>query len=139
VKPMRLAAFILACVATAGLADAQSVKPRRPQPPPDPSVQVDKYDDALGGLSRVLGGAHYLRILCSGRGDQTWRTQMGKLMDLEGVPGTPRRALMAQEFNNGYRDQEVQFSSCTPAAQAAEQALKGKGARYSTALAARYR
>ncbi len=64
---------------------------------------------------------------------------MGKLMDLEGQPGTPRRAIMAQEFNNGYREQEVQFSSCSPAAQAAELALKAKGARYSTALAARYR
>jgi uncharacterized protein (TIGR02301 family) len=123
-----------ALIAAIGAAEAQGNRP-----PADPTVQVNNYDDALGGLSRVLGGAHYLRILCSGRGDQSWRAQMGRLMDLEGAPGTPRRALMAQEFNNGYREQEVQFSSCSPAAQAAEQGLKAKGARYSTALAARYR
>lgn len=136
---MRKVALLIALVASIGTAGAQSTQPRRPVPPPDPSVQTDRYDDALGGLSRVLGGAHYLRILCAGRGDQSWRARMGKLMDLEGQPGTPRRALMAQEFNNGYREQEVQFSSCSPAAQAAEVALKAKGARYSTALAARYR
>ena len=139
---MRALFLSLALIATAASAEAQSSAPR---PPPrevgagGQQQPVENYDDTLGGLSRVLGGAHYLRILCSGRSDQSWRSQMGKLMNLEGPPGTPRRAIMAGEFNNGYREQEVQFSGCSPAATAAEAQLKQRGARLSQALAARYR
>ena len=90
-------------------------------------------------FAHVLGGAHYIRILCAGKGDQSWRLQMQKFMDLEGPPGTPRRALMVQEFNEGYREQEQRYSGCSPDAQGAENTLKTQGARYAKALAARYR
>lgn len=126
---LALAAFTLA--APAG---AQAPGPQGPSAAPRPAFEND-----LAGLAHVLGGAHYIRILCSGKADQTWRQQMQKFMDLEGPPGTPRRALMVAEFNEGYREQEQRYSSCSPDAQGAEGQLKAQGGRYAQSLAARYK
>jgi predicted secreted protein len=60
-------------------------------------------------------------------------------MNLEGPPGTPRRVLMSQEFNAGYREQEERFTVCSPDAQASEKTLMAQGARISQALGARHR
>ncbi len=125
-------AFALALAASAP-AFAQSAPPAQ-LPRPTPNFEAD-----LAGLAHVLGGAHYIRVLCTGKADQRWREQMQKFMNLEGSPGTPRRAVMVQEFNEGYREQEQRYSSCSPDAQTAENQLKTQGARYSQALAARYR
>lgn len=105
----------------------------------DATQPTQTFESDLGGLAHVLGGAHYIRILCAGRGDQIWREKMTALMNLEGPPGTPRRQMMVQEFNAGYREQEARFPGCSPEAQQAENELKAKGARFSQALAARYR
>lgn len=115
------------------------IAPAGAQAPPSAGPPRPAFENDLAGLAHVLGGAHYIRILCSGKGDQTWRSQMQKFMDLEGPPGTPRRALMVQEFNEGYREQEQRYSGCTPEAQGAENQLKAQGARFAKGLAARYR
>jgi uncharacterized protein (TIGR02301 family) len=124
-----------------GCALALAVAPARAQAPRDVSTErADRsYSADLGALSHVLGGAHYIRRLCSGRADQSWRDQMRHFMDLEGPPGTPQRQIMVQEFNAGYREQEERFPACTPEAQTFELQLKRSGARLASALAARYR
>lgn len=127
----RTAVCALAAFAFTAPAGAQSAAPSAA---PRPAFERD-----LAGLAHVLGGAHYIRILCSGKGDQRWREQMQRFMGLEGPPGTPRRALMVAEFNEGYREQEQRYSGCSPDAQNAENDLKTQGARFSQALAARYR
>lgn len=103
------------------------------------SAPLQTYETDLGGLSKVLGAAHYIRILCQGRGDQFWRQRMAAVMALEGPPGTPRRVMMSQNFNVGYRETEERFSTCSADAQNAEQQYKAQGIRYSQALAARYK
>jgi uncharacterized protein (TIGR02301 family) len=128
------ARFALCALAALALA-----APSFAQAPPSAGPPRPAFENDLGGLAHVLGGAHYIRILCSGKADQTWRQQMQKFMDLEGPPGTPRRALMVQEFNEGYREQEQRYSSCSPDAQSAENTLKAQGARFAKALAVRYR
>ena len=47
--------------------------------------------------------------------------------------------MMVQEFNAGYREQEERFSQCSSFAEETEKDLRAKGARFSSALAARYR
>lgn len=135
---MRTALFALVILALPGFASAQSAAP-----PPVRNIDTTKplqtYETDLGGLSHVLGGMHYLRILCAGRGDQKWRAQMSQVMNLEGPPGTPRRVLMSQEFNAGYREQEERFSACSPDAQGSEKTLMALGGRLSQALRARHR
>lgn len=97
------------------------------------------YSAELGKLSTVLGGAHYIRRLCSNRKDMRWYNQMRRFMDLEGAPGTEQRSAMVRGFNAGYRDQEVRFPACSPEAQAYEATLQKEGGRLANALAARYR
>ncbi len=128
------ARFALCALAALALAAPAGAQAPTSAGPPRPAFEND-----LAGLAHVLGGAHYIRILCAGKGDQSWRLQMQKFMDLEGPPGTPRRALMVQEFNEGYREQEQRYSGCSPDAQGAENTLKTQGARFAKALAARYR
>ncbi|MBU6371744.1 MAG: TIGR02301 family protein [Alphaproteobacteria bacterium] len=123
------AALLLA--AALGLAPAQAqAQAARPG---------ESYSSRVVELSRVLGGAHYIRILCVGRGDQTWREMMTRLIDLEAPVAGPQRSAMVDAFNAGYRSEEERFPSCSPEAQAVEAELKGKGRRLSAALAAPHR
>ena len=127
---VRLAFCALAALAITAPANGQAPSAAPPRP---------AFENDLAGLAHVLGGAHYIRVLCAGKGDQKWREQMQQFMNLEGPPGTPRRALMVGEFNEGYRELEQRYSGCTPEAQSAENQLKTQGVRYSQALAARYK
>ncbi|MGE3867199.1 MAG: TIGR02301 family protein [Hyphomonadaceae bacterium] len=115
------------CLAAPAAAQAQGQR----EPP--------NYEADLANLSAVLGSSHYIARLCNGRSDQTWRNRMRDFMNLEGPPGTPRRAAMVESFNGGFRDQEERFPQCSPAAQAAAKELRARGARLTAALAARYR
>lgn len=94
------------------------------------------YGARVVELARVLGGAHYLRILCRGRGDQTWRDSMTKLIDLEAPSPGAQRSAMVDAFNAGYRAEEERFPACSPEAEAVEDGLKAKGRRLTAALAA---
>lgn len=135
-------AAALVLLATPALAQAPAQAPSAAPAPPrriENGSPLQTYETDLGGLSKVLGAAHYIRILCQGRGDQFWRQRMAAVMALEGPPGTPRRVLMSQNFNAGYRETEEHFSTCSPEAQATEAQLKAQGIRYSQALAARYK
>src|SRR5690606_15865350 len=69
---IRHALCALAIGALAAPAAAQ-----QPTNPGEPAVRTeDWYRGQLVELSEVLGGSHYLRILCEGRGDQRWRNYM---------------------------------------------------------------
>jgi uncharacterized protein (TIGR02301 family) len=94
------------------------------------------YAERVVELSRVLGGAHYIRVLCQGRGDQTWREAMTRLIDIEAPSAGAQRSAMVEAFNLGYRAEEERFPTCDAQAEAVETELKTKGRRLSAALAA---
>ena len=100
-----------------------------------PQSRQSQYGAELLQLAHVLGGAHYLRVLCVGKSDQSWRLFMVALLDRE---GGPRRTDLVDAFNDGYRDIELRFPGCTPAARAAETELKNQGMRLADTLAARH-
>jgi uncharacterized protein (TIGR02301 family) len=125
---LALAAALLAATP----ATAQTPRPRTTE-------QQQSYDQQVDELANTIGGAHYLRILCQGRGEQMWRDMMRRLLDLEGKPGTPRRAAMVEQFNAGYRAQEEQFPDCSATAQATSKEVAARGKRLADGLAARYR
>lgn len=132
---MKAFAFAFAALAvTAAHSGAQTPSPR-----PAAAATGASYESRVIDLSRVLGGAHYLRILCRGRGDQTWRDAMTRLIDIEAPAPGGRRSAMADAFNAGYRAEEERFPACSPEAEAVESALKAKGRRLSAALAAPHR
>jgi uncharacterized protein (TIGR02301 family) len=92
------------------------------------------YVEEVRQLAGVLGGAHYLRILCVGRTDQSWRNFMSGMLDRE---GGARRTDLIEGFNRGYRGQEERFPSCSPAAQTEEKSLRNQGMRLADTLSAR--
>ncbi len=92
------------------------------------------YRQQLVDLAEVLGGAHYLRILCSGRDDQRWRDYMRGVIDREPA----MRQALSDSFNNGYRDESVRFDRCDDASQQTEAELRARGLRIAGALSARF-
>ena len=86
-------------------------------------------------MAHVLGNAHYLRLLCVGRSDQSWREYMRQLLDRE---GGARRTDLIDAFNAGYRAGEERFPSCTQGAKSQETELKAQGLRLAETLAARH-
>lgn len=92
------------------------------------------YRTQLVELSEVLGGAHYLRILCEGRGDQLWREYMRGVISRE-----PRyNGVLVEGFNRGYRDEEARFPVCDTTTRQMEAELRARGLRIAQALSARH-
>jgi len=104
-----------------------------PAESPHPRGEV-WYAEQLVDLSNVLGGAHYLRILCGGRGDQRWRDYMSGVISRE--PNF--RAQLIEGFNAGYREEEARFEECDRAAAQMEAELRARGLRIADALRARH-
>jgi uncharacterized protein (TIGR02301 family) len=91
------------------------------------------YDDQLAELGRVLGGSHYLRMLCNGRSDQRWRDYMREIMSREPT----RTRSLSDAFNEGFRREEMRFSVCGRDSQQMEAELRAQGLRLAGALSAR--
>ncbi len=121
-------------IAIAGAAIAQPSQ--RSGLPETPEGRRQQYLMETRQLAQVLGNAHYLRLLCAGRGDQSWREYMRLLLDRE---GGPRRTDLVDAFNAGYRAGEERFPSCSPGAQAQELELKAQGLRLADTLSARHK
>lgn len=114
-------------------AGAVIASPAFAQPQPTPSGD-DWYRQQLTDLAEVLGGSHYLRIVCEGRGDQRWRTYMQGVIQRE--PQMNDQLIGA--FNRGYRDQEARFPTCDETTRQMEAELRARGVRISQGLGAHH-
>ncbi|MGE0827727.1 MAG: TIGR02301 family protein [Hyphomonadaceae bacterium] len=120
---LRVPFSALACLlALSGAASAQTERPLRAS-----------YEDQLEELGRVLGGSHYLRILCAGRGDQRWRDAMRGVLAREPA----QRGRLTSAFNEGYRREEARFPVCDRGAEQTEAELRAQGLRLANALSVR--
>lgn len=124
---------VLAPVAPAGA--------QRPSPQPGPTAQTPRttqgeewYRGQLVELAEVLGGSHYLRILCEGRGDQRWRDYMRGVIERE----PQYNAVLVEAFNRGYRNEEARFPVCDANTRQMEAELRARGLRVAQALSARH-
>lgn len=122
----RLLALALIALASAAPAMAQDARASRAPP---------SRDAAVAQLAEILGRSHYLRVLCAGSADQTWRAAMLRMLQIE-APAGPKRADLARRFNDGFRLEEETFARCTPAAEAQARAHARDGKRLSDAIAA---
>lgn len=125
----------LALVLCAAPASAQ----RNPQPSAQPESEQTLHGDEwyrgqLVDLSAVLGGSHYLRILCEGRGDQRWRDYMRGIIERE----PDYNAVLVEGFNRGYREEEARFPECDDTTRQMEAELRARGLRIAQALSARH-
>jgi len=130
---LRLLAAI-ACVAALTAQPAAAQRTPAPQHAPAAATGGEAwYRQQLVDLAEVLGGAHYLRITCSGRGDQRWRDYMRGVIDRE--PGM--RQALSDSFNQGYRTESTRFPECDRNSQQTEAELRARGLRIAGALGAR--
>lgn len=120
------------------LLSAASSAAAQPQPQPQAGQQRAGgeawYRQQLSDLAEVLGGAHYLRILCEGRGDQRWRDYMRGVIEREPA----YNSILVESFNRGYRDQEARYPVCDRITRQTEAELRARGLRVAQALAARH-
>ena len=128
-----------ALIAAVALPAAAQQQPRRqPQQPAQteqaPARGEDWYRGQLVELSEVLGGAHYLRIVCDGRGDQRWRTYMRGVIERE----PQYNGLLVEGFNRGYRQEEARFPVCDQTTRQMEAELRARGLRIAQGLRARH-
>jgi len=122
------------CALALGTALVAPAAAQQPQAQAPPTVRTeDWYRGQLVELSEVLGGSHYLRILCEGRGDQRWRNYMRGVIERE----PEYNALLVEGFNRGYRNEEARFPVCDQTTRQMEAELRARGLRIAQALSAR--
>lgn len=88
-------------------------------------------------LATALGEAHAIRTLCNGDSDQTWRTYMMNLIELE-APAGPRKSQLTSAFNRGYRTQSSRRKECTADLRGVEAEIASRGRALAEAVAQSY-
>jgi len=137
--PRGMVRHALFALAAGAVVAAPAVAQPQSQPRSQPQAQVQQggdewYRQQLTQLAEVLGGSHYLRIVCQGRGDQRWRTYMQGVIQRE--PQYNDQLIAA--FNRGYRDQEARFPTCDETTRQMEAELRARGLRISQGLGAHH-
>jgi len=95
--------------------------------------------NTLSRLARVLGSLHALRVSCSGREDQTYRSRMSTLLDLEAPDASALRDPLVDAFNAGFQAYGQGSASCPSDRNAQEAKLAKDGFRLAKQMAASYR
>jgi uncharacterized protein (TIGR02301 family) len=127
-------ACALALALTAASAPASAQQPQPRQGSGGVVRNEEWYRGQLVELAEVLGGAHYLRILCDGRGDQRWRDYMRGVIQRE----PEYNAQLVEGFNRGYRNEEARFPTCDATTRQMEAELRARGLRVAQGLSARH-
>jgi len=117
------AALILAAALVAVVTPAAAQAPRTPD-----------QRQVLLDLAYVLGEAHGLRAACAGADDQTWRSRMTRLLEVEAPEEAFRRRLV-DGFNSGFLNRQAQNPACRPGTAAEEQAAARRGGELARRLA----
>ncbi len=73
---------------------------------------MQTMSNLVEALSKNLGQLHYLRTLCFGENDQTWRVQTSAMMDVEAPKDQARRRQLIRAFNAGYYEEKDRFKTC---------------------------
>ncbi|OYU76453.1 MAG: TIGR02301 family protein [Alphaproteobacteria bacterium PA3] len=102
--------------------------------PIDPAKRAD-----LTRLARVLGSLHALRVSCSGREDQTYRSRMSTLLDLEAPDASGLRDPLVDSFNAGFQAYGLGAATCPTDRSAQEAKLAKDGFRLAKQMAGLYR
>ena len=77
--------------------------------------QMVRMNTLAEALAKNLGQLHYLRTLCFGDQDQTWRDYAGQMMTMETGADSSRRRTLIRAFNAGYYHEKDRFDACSQA------------------------
>jgi uncharacterized protein (TIGR02301 family) len=106
----------------------------RRERPIDPAKRAD-----LTRLSRVMGALHALRVSCGGRDDQTYRSRMATLLDLEAPSNGALRDPLVDAFNGGFQTSGRGAGACPADQRGQEATLAKEGLVLARKLASQYR
>jgi len=81
---------------------------------------------AMVDLAYVLGEAHALRQACHGPKDQTWRSRMSRMVEIE-APDPELKRRLVDNFNAGFMSLQAEHSGCNPQAAEAESETAARG------------
>lgn len=100
----------------------------------DPAKQGDLIE-----LSRIFGALHALRGACHGPSDQTYRSKMASMLDLEAPASSYIREPLIVAFNFGFRQNGGSEGECASDQNALKEAELAKlGRKYALKLAETY-
>lgn len=95
--------------------------------------------DMVQALAKNLGQLHYLRTLCFGQSDQTWREFASRMMDIEAPTDADQRRRLTKAFNNGFYEEQSRYGTCSENVSTDAAALAENGRHLSTMLGDPYR
>jgi uncharacterized protein (TIGR02301 family) len=124
-------------LAITAAAAAQEASPSQAAPPAV-EAKPPPYEQRLFRLAEILGSVHYLRNLCLGQSEDTWRHSMEELIGKETAGEPKRRERMTAAFNRGYRTFASVYTSCTESATLAEKRYRAEGATLASEIIARF-
>jgi len=104
---------------------------------PAPAEAPTPYEPQLLRLAEVIGALSYLRDLCGASDGAAFRAKFAALLEAEAT--TPaRKETLAGAFNRGFRDYEMTYRACTPAAREIVARFLDEAARIARDVATRY-
>lgn len=95
--------------------------------------------DMVQALARNLGQLHYIRTICFGQSDQTWRDQATAMMNIEAPTDREKRRLLIKAFNDGFYDVKTRHTQCSEGVSAEAAALAENGRHLASMLGDPYR
>lgn len=78
-------------------------------------VEADmvRMSNLVEALAKNLGQLHYLRTICFGANDQTWREQTSAMIEVEAPNDQARRRQLIRAFNAGFHEEEARYANCS--------------------------
>ena len=115
----------------------QAAKPPPSVEAPAPVESPPPYEPQLLRLAEIIGALSYLRDLCGAGDGATFRAEFANLLETEGT-SPERKETLAGAFNRGFRDYEMTYRACTPAARVVVARFLDEAARIAKDVAARW-
>jgi uncharacterized protein (TIGR02301 family) len=115
----------------------EAAKPPPPVEAPAPVESPPPYEPQLLRLAEIIGALSYLRDLCGAGDGATFRAEFANLLETEGT-SPERKETLAGAFNRGFRDYEMTYRACTPAARVVVARFLDEAARIAKDVAARW-
>lgn len=124
---------------TPSLAFAAQPAPAKPAqaPAPPSEAKPPPYEAELLRLAEIIGALAYLRDLCGAGDGDSFRAKMTGLLDAE-ARSPERKETLAGAYNRGFRDYEMFYRACTPAAREIIARFLDEAGKISREMATRY-
>jgi uncharacterized protein (TIGR02301 family) len=120
-------------------AEQAPTKPAAPaETAPAPVIEPPPpYEPQLLRLSELMGALAYLREICGAHDSDAYRAKMASLLEAE-AKSEARKDTLAGAYNKGFRDYELYYRVCTPAAREVIARYLDEAAKISNDVATRY-